>query len=157
MCNRVEVYSLIYFIVNLDARSSIAGWDTILQAGRLRVRDAKRSLNFSIYPVLAAALGPGVYSDSNRNEYQKQKNNISGEESVPGAKGWQPTTSPPSVSRLSRQCGTLNISQPYRPARSVTGIALFYGGGVCFLWGTNWTVNTATSSQYLAVNCEPIV
>jgi hypothetical protein len=28
---------------------------------------------FSIYPILLAALGPGVYSTSNRNEYQKQK------------------------------------------------------------------------------------
>jgi hypothetical protein len=28
---------------------------------------------------------------------------------------------------------------------------------MCFLWGTNWTVSTATSSQYLAVNSEPIV
>jgi hypothetical protein len=28
------------------------------------------------------------------------------------------------VSRLSRQCGIFNISQPYRPPRSVTGIAL---------------------------------
>jgi hypothetical protein len=33
----------------------------------------------------------------------------------------------PPVSRLSRQCGILNISQPYRPPRSVTGIALLYG------------------------------
>jgi hypothetical protein len=34
---------------------------------------------FLIYPILLAALGPGVYSASNRNEYHKQKNNISGE------------------------------------------------------------------------------
>jgi hypothetical protein len=33
----------------------------------------------SIYSILLAALGPGVYSASNRNEYQKQKNNVSGE------------------------------------------------------------------------------
>jgi hypothetical protein len=29
---------------------------------------------FSIYLVFPAALDPGVYSASNRNEYQKQKN-----------------------------------------------------------------------------------
>jgi hypothetical protein len=34
---------------------------------------------FLIYLILPAALGPGVYSASNRNEYQKQKNNVSGE------------------------------------------------------------------------------
>jgi hypothetical protein len=34
---------------------------------------------FSIYLILPAALGHGVYSASNKNEYQKQKNNVSGE------------------------------------------------------------------------------
>jgi hypothetical protein len=34
---------------------------------------------FTIYLILPAALGPVVYSASNRNEYQKQKNYVSGE------------------------------------------------------------------------------
>jgi hypothetical protein len=33
---------------------------------------------------------------------------------------------PPSVSQLSRQCGLFYISQPYRPPRPVTRIALLY-------------------------------
>jgi hypothetical protein len=34
---------------------------------------------FSIYLILPAALTPGVYSASNRNEYHKENNNVSGE------------------------------------------------------------------------------
>jgi hypothetical protein len=34
--------------------------------------DLMRSLNVSIYPILTAALGPVVYSTSNRNEYQTE-------------------------------------------------------------------------------------
>jgi hypothetical protein len=41
------------------------------------------------------------------------------------------TTLPIFVSRLSRQCGILDISQPCKP--QVTGIALHYGDGVFFL------------------------
>jgi hypothetical protein len=32
---------------------------------------------FSIIIILPAALDPGIYSASNKNEYQKQKNNVS--------------------------------------------------------------------------------
>jgi hypothetical protein len=53
---------------------------TMLQARRSRVRDPIKSMHFfSIYVILSAALGPGVHSASNRNEYQKQKSNVSGE------------------------------------------------------------------------------
>jgi hypothetical protein len=34
---------------------------------------------FSLYLILPAALGSGVYSGPNINEYQKQENNVSGE------------------------------------------------------------------------------
>jgi hypothetical protein len=44
-----------------------------------------RCIIFSIYLILPAAMGPGVYSASARNEYQKQKNNASGEQSAAGA------------------------------------------------------------------------
>jgi hypothetical protein len=58
-----------------------ACWGSMLQAGRSQVRDPMMWMHFffSIYLILPAALGPGVYSASNRNEYQKQKNNISAE------------------------------------------------------------------------------
>jgi hypothetical protein len=36
------------------------------------------------YLILPAALGPGVYSASNKNEYQKGKNTVSGEKSAAG-------------------------------------------------------------------------
>jgi hypothetical protein len=42
-------------------------------------------MDFSIYLILPAALGLGVYSASNRNDYHKQKNNISEEWSEAGA------------------------------------------------------------------------
>jgi hypothetical protein len=65
-------------------------------------------LIFSSYLILPVTLGPGVHSASNRSEYQKQRNNVSGEVEYGRCVGL--TTLPPSVSWLSRQCGILNIS-----------------------------------------------
>jgi hypothetical protein len=42
---------------------------------------------FSICLILPAALDRGVYSASNRNEYQKNTNNASREESIAGVYG----------------------------------------------------------------------
>jgi hypothetical protein len=40
---------------------------------------------------------------------------------------------PPSISRLSRQYGILNISQSYRPPQPVTGIDLLFYGAQMFI------------------------
>jgi hypothetical protein len=48
-------------------------------------REVIKNEFLSIYLILPAALGPGVYSASNRNEYEKQRNNVFGEHSAAGA------------------------------------------------------------------------
>jgi hypothetical protein len=48
----------------------------MLRAERFRFKTRWGEWIFFIYLILLAALGPGVYSAS--NEYQKEKNNVSG-------------------------------------------------------------------------------
>jgi hypothetical protein len=46
--------------------------DITLQAGSSRIRNHIRDSNFTIYVILLAEVGHGVYSASNRNVYQRQ-------------------------------------------------------------------------------------
>jgi hypothetical protein len=64
----------------------------------------------------------GVYSVSNRNEYGKRRLMFLGNWR---GRGVRLIALPPSLSRLFRQCGIINISQSYRPPRPVTGIGNF--------------------------------
>jgi hypothetical protein len=51
----------------------------------------------------------------------------------------RPTNLPPSVSRLSRECGILSIAQTYTPPRPVTGIALLFYMWMMFVPNREYT------------------
>jgi hypothetical protein len=98
-----------------EARGSVVGWGTKLQVGRSWVKVPIRSLDFFPEWRNHSRYGPGVDSASNRNEYQEY---FWGKER-PAHK----TESFAICEPISRKCGILDVSPPYRLPRSVRGIA----------------------------------
>jgi hypothetical protein len=92
--------SYLSFGLLCEAASIVAQW-LRHYATSLKVAGSRPDEVNAFFSILPAALGPGVHSASNRNEYQKQEKKCFWGEERGRCVGL--TTLPPSVSRLSRQ------------------------------------------------------
>jgi hypothetical protein len=95
VCFLVSRMRSVHFLINGEGAIFQASYETVqaMSRGSIMVMlQAGRWVEqiFQIYLILPAALGLGICLASNRNEYQKQRNNVSGEKTATGALGWQP-------------------------------------------------------------------